>query len=301
MKQGLKFVVLGLLGLSAWPVLGQSSAWWQGGRPCVILDRAAPPAIDTGFEYFASARARGHRRIETARWYGRWEGAYFHGIGLGDIDIVVGGEFRSMLRSGGNDLPDRASGLGALVLDAGWTWRYVNDTALQVRARPGVYTGFERASLRGLYLPISTVGYWRLHDTLSFKGGVDVRIGYEELWVPLAGLAWEPSDRFRLDLMTPASRAEVRWSRRWRTDIGLARVSDSFALTSGKRGSPRRVSFKDYRATAGVTRMINEELFMRLELGWSYDRHMRFDGRGDRETVALDDTPMLGISLAGPF
>ena len=119
--------------------------------------------------------------------------------------------------------------------------------------------------------------------------------------MPLAGVAWEPSDRFRLDLMTPASRAELRWSRRWRSDIGLARVSDSFALTRGKQDSQKRVTFKEYRATAGVTRMVNEELFMRIELGWVYNRRMRFDGRGARETVQLDDTPMVGVSLAGPF
>ena len=293
--------MVAVLMMSAVAVRGQSSAWWQGGRPCVILDRASAPALEAGFEYQLPARARGHRKVDTSRWYGRWEGAYFHAVGLGDIDLAVAGEFRTMLRSGGDTLPNRMASLGALALDAGWTWRYVNDTALQLRARPGLYTDFDRLSLRGLYMPVSAVGYWRLHDTLSLMGGVDARMGYEELWLPLAGLAWEPWDRFRLDLMTPASQAEVRWTRRWRTDIGLARQSDSFALTNDKREDPKRVAFKDYRATAGVTRMVNEELFMRLELGWLYNRRIRFDGRGADSTVQLDDALQFGISLAGPF
>ncbi len=298
----MKRLLVLMLSMVAVSTVGQSSALWQGARPCVILDGTDAPVIESRFEYFAQTGTKGKSSIWIARWYGRWEGAYFHAVGMGDIDLAVWTDYRHLQRSGGESLPDRTAGVGALALDAGWTWRYINDTALQLRMRPGLYTDFSRLSLRGLYAPVALTGIWRVSDTLSAKAGVDMRLGYQDLWVPLAGIAWEPSDWLRMDLMVPESRLAVRWSPVWRSHLVLGRWSDSYAQTSGLSQSPHRVTFKDYRVTSGVTRMINEELSITFDLGWSYDRRIRFDGgSGSDRNVYADDTLYMGISLAGPF
>ncbi len=277
----------------------QSSSWLQDARPCQILDRAPHPTVALGFDYVSDADIDGFGRTGLVEWDAHWAAAYFHDVLLGDIDIGFDGRFRMLTYPARLQLPDR---LVALAVDVGWTWRYVNDTALQVRLQPGFYSNMERLEFDALFVPFSAVGVLRLLDSCSAMVGMRIRPGFERVLMPVIGVAWEPVPEVRVEAMLPDSRVEVFWTRDWSTHVRFAWASETYQLHEDGNFQRDAITVEDYRAAVGATRRITDELYVSGEVGTAFGRSIEFRGKGGpTQSVDIDPSPFVRIALAGPF
>ncbi len=291
-------MVLVAVAIPGW-VQAQSDSWLQNVQTCQILDGSAQPTFRIGFDYVADADVEGFGETGLAAWDARWEAGYFHDVLMGDIDIGIMGRYRMLTDSAGMQLPDQ---LAVLAADVGWTWRYVNATALQLRAQPGVYSDMERIDFNAVHVPFSAAGVFRLLDSLSAIAGVSVRLGFERVFMPICGFAWEPIPEVRVAAMLPESRVDVHWTRDWSTHARLAWESESYRLDEKGDFDRERITLEDYRGALGATRRITDEMYVVGEAGMSFERTIEFQhSDGLARQADIDPAVFLRIAVAGPF
>jgi hypothetical protein len=280
-------------------VRAQSSPWREPARHCQILDCADDALYTFGLGYVADADIDGFGHTGLVEWDAHWDLAYFHDVLLGNVDIAIDVGCRMLTNPARLRLPDR---LVALAADLEWTWRYVNDTALQVRARPGIYSTLQRVDGSDIYVPFAVVGILRLADSCSAQVGMWMRPGFERVLLPVGGVVWSPIPEIRIEAMLPASRAEVFWSRDWSMHARWAWESETYGMH--ERGHFRRqtITLEAYRAALGATHRITDEFYVTGELGMASERSIALRHvRGVVEQVDIDPSVFIRVALAGPF
>lgn len=275
--------------------------WEKAPNKCQILDNPAKPIYEIGVGYVPESLLQGaetnYNKAAFVELDADLEMAYFRDVLYGDIDARF--VIRGVVLPGSRDeleLPDQVA---KLALDAGWTWRYDNGSALQVRTLPGIYSDIEEINGDVLYAPVSCSVIKAFDSQLSGIAGIEIRPHFERKYIPIIGVAWEINDQFRLDARLPESRFTWFLSQRWNSALGFEWQNTSYSL----RDDREQITFEDFRLSWGVTRWLSDQLQFTSELGTVFDRSVEFKEAGgvtDKD-LDIDKAFFVRFALAGPF
>jgi len=278
----------------------RGSSWETPGEVCQILDRPAKPVWNANMALIPARRFSGYGKTEFIEFDGSAEIAYYRDVLMGDIDVDVGLALSLFPDSAGLQFPDQLMWLAA---DAGWTWRYVNGAALQVRVAPGIYSDAEEISSSAFSMPLSVAGVYIFNSSLSGTAGLQLRPGWELAAMPIVGVAWEISNQVRLEAMLPESRLVVAVDDLLQLHAGFAWNNTTYAIKEKGSYDRKHVTLEDYRTSVGATYLLVDELHLVGELGYVYKREVEFDRvpSGSSNDASIDSTPYVRFGIAGPF
>lgn len=267
--------------------------------PCQILDKAGGSQYALSLGYVAESRLKDYEKTSLIELQGTWEFAYYRDVLLADVDLRLDGGV-TLMDAGGVDLPDQVL---ALAVNGGITWRYVNNTALQLRARPGIYSDLSALDADSLYVPFSGSLIWAVHPELSGLVGVEVRPGFERSVLPLARLEWEASADWRVSAGFPRSRVTYYGLRDCALYGGLDWRSDTFSLDDSGEVDREQLTFEDFRLYGGLAYSVSAELQVIGEAGMAFDRSIEFEKAPEdqRRDIDIASDLFVRVGVVGPF
>lgn len=217
----------------------------------------------------------------------------------GDLDLDLAADIVSPLRRAGTSVP---SELMSLNLEMRWFWRFINNTGFEFQFDPGIYSELSGFSGDAFGFPFAGVGVWRSGPDFSAVAGVEIRPGFEQLWMPIAGVVWEPSPHLRLAAMIPESRLTYHWNAYWSFYGGWHWQNVTYAMDRDQWGRDE-VTLESRRWFVGASRMLTEEQFIRFEVGHVSDRSIEFNGGSDTlsDKLDIDDSLFFQIGITGAF
>lgn len=287
-------VIAGFMMLSVWAGgvwALPSDSWYRGATRCPIQDIRADPAymLEVGYVLPAPADGKDWAMMETDFHV---ELLYFRDVLLGDLDLRM--HFSSVLplNGGGPDLPDQ---LLVLALDTWWTWRYVTDTALQLRIEPGFYTEMQSWGTDALAMPVSLRGIKTIAPGLSAVAGMSLRLQFDRPVMPVAGVVWQPLDYLRMEATVPSGRVIYYPFTDWSCRLFWDWESMTYQLPDDGRG---RLTIEGSRAGIGVTKALSPEHRIGMDLGMLGGRTVEYRHAGE---LPVGWAPYFSISAGGAF
>lgn len=265
------------------------------------LDNPLHPIYTLDVGYVMSSYLDGFGSTRMLELDARWRDLYYcRDILYGDID--VGMIFDTTVFAGSADvqLPNQ---MLRLAVDAGWTWRYMNGDALQVRIAPGLYSDIEEITSDVFFAPVSIIFFKALYTDVGGVVGVQVRPSFERVFFPLVGVDWDINDSMRMSLRLPESQVIVYINSQWSAHLGYEWSSMSYALR--EKGSYHRemIAYEDSRYTMGVTYKLSDEIQFTGVLGKSFSRSVEFkepDG-GIPRKIDIERGTYISVGVGGPF
>lgn len=271
-----------------------SDSWYRGATRCPVLDLRSNPVYTLDLGFVLPADVENGKTFSLMEWDIQTDLLYFREVLLGDLDIRLHFQSSIPLDGGGLKLPDQ---LLTVAFDNCWTWRYVNDMAFQWRFEPGFYSALDSLSLESLAMPMTFTGIKTIDSSLSAIAGISVRIGFERVIMPVAGVVWQPTPGFRLEAQVPESRVVYYVQPGWAVHARWVWESMTYQLPDD-RYDRKRVTFEAQRLVLGLTREINPEFRVGGEFGLLSGREIEF-GRGGKGDV--DQALYLRVGIGGAF
>jgi hypothetical protein len=268
---------------------------------CQYLDRGLTPAWQTSLSIIPESDIEEFGATGMVEWDLRGELGYYHNIWLADVDLTVASELTFLTDSTDMALPDT---LWALYAEGTWTWRYVGGSSLQLRFAPGIYAATDAISGGSFNMPTTLAGVRRLNETTSGVLGATLRLGFNDWFMPLAGIAWQPSPGFRGEFMLPVTRLIWFPNQTWTFHTGLEWNNTSYRMKSGNGLNHERLTTEDFRLTFGSTYIVNSSFFARFEAGSVFGRRLELDNAPSSSATLStnpDSTVFFRLSLNGPF
>lgn len=227
-----------------------------------------------------------------------WRMAEFLNVAYGDITITLRPSLRILTGDAGiNAMPSAPM---AIPVDVEWIWRYLNGWSLEVGAAPGIY-----ADVKGLFqasaisLPFRGVMYYNFSDELAVRFGAIIRPNWDTVLMPVVGVAWKPSEMFRLEAGIPETLVEARLASL--TLYGrIDWLNTTYALDDGD-GKPERVTFNDWRIGAGAAIEFTETIQLAFEVGLLAGRDVSFDGGASDVELDVDSVPYFSVLFGSEF
>jgi hypothetical protein len=275
--------------------LAQSlDTWYVGATPCPIQDVRADPVYTLGVGYVLPVKTMNGQDWSVLELDLHTEVFYYRDILCGDLDFQL--DFQSVVPVDDSGL-ELSGPLLALSLDSRWTWRYVNDSAVQVRIEPGLYSAIQTINLESLAMPISITGTKTLHPALAVVAGLSLRMRYERVVMPLAGLVWQPADYFRLEALVPSGRMIFYFSPEWSCRFFWDWDSMTYQLPDDDFDR-KRVTLEENRIGLGVTTVMTPEFRIGVDVGVTGGRSVEFERGGNTD---VDRAFFFRIGAGGAF
>jgi hypothetical protein len=188
------------------------------------------------------------------------------------------------------NLPPRVYDLN---LQFSWRQRWADGVATEVTLLPGLYTDFRTTPPDGFRVPGFAVGVFRLAPELHLVAGVQHLQRVRVKVLPIAGVLWEPDERWQWRLVFPEpkvsyhldSKSDVWVYARGEYGGGTWAYKDDF-------GRADWVEYSDVRIAVGfecgtLTRSLWERTPLGtvfFEAGYIFDRRLNFV-RGTPQTI----------------
>ncbi len=281
-------------------VHAQDSGWDATSSSCQILDRSFDSSYELGLAFVPMSRLSGHGETRIAEFDGSCELGYFRDVLLGDIDVHLDLDGKLFFSSARINLPDQ---LVALAADSGWTWRYVNGSALQVRIAPGIYSDIEELSLDSFAMPVSAAGVMTFNPQISATVGAQLRLGFERIFMPIIGVVWGPADWLRVEATLPEAKAICHWNDVWSSYVGWAWESTTYTIRDKSNFDRRKMGMEAYRTTVGLSYALSDELRVMGEIGQLSGRTLEFNRRapGMESEIDIRSATFVRVGIGGPF
>lgn len=268
--------------------------------PVRILDRSLRPMYEMDLGFISEETVEGEGQTAMLEFGGFWQMAYFQNVLESDVDLNLDYDLTIFTDSADVHLPDQ---LGAFVLDSGATWRFMNGSSFEGRAKPGFYSDLEELDLDALYMPFSGVVRTPFTPVLSGMVGLEIRPGFERIVMPVVGLGWEIAPRLLLKAGVPETRLTYYTAAYITPYVGLDWNDTTYALHEEKPFDREEITVEDWRAFAGVAWHITAEMQLAVELGDVFSRDFEFshsESTVNRE-LSVDDAWFLRAAVRGPF
>lgn len=235
-------------------------------------------------------------------------------LAFADIDARFAlGDFRNVCQ--GDILVDMAPSLRFLTQDAyigplpstyitvpvdiAWIWRYLNGWSFELGFAPGIYTAGD-AILSGstFGIPLRGCFYYSFNEEVAIRAGLEVRPGWDQVVMPLVGIAWAPTEMFRAEIGLPRTLVDMRFGRlgifgevQWR--------NVTFGMDNNVDGQKvEDITFNDWLFGAGVAFDFTDTCRLSLEVGMLTGRDISFDV-GD--SIDVGNAPFVGFMLGSQF
>ena len=284
-----------ILVFCAGTALAQSfDSWYVGTTHCPIQDVRSEPVYTLGLGYVLPAKTMNGKDWSVLELDLRTEVLYYRDILCGDLDFQL--DLQSVVPVDDSEL-ELSGPLLALSLDSRWTWRYVNDSAVQVRIEPGVYSAVQSINFDSLAMPISITGIKTIDPALAVVAGMSFRMRYERVVMPLAGLVWQPVDYFRLEALVPSGRMIFYFSPAWSCRFFWDWDSMTYQLPDDEFDR-KRVTLEENRIGLGVTAAISPEFRIGVDVGVTGGRSVEFQRGGNTD---VDRALFVRIGVGGAF
>ncbi len=285
-------ILMGLAGVAI--AASPSESWYRGATRCPVLDLRSDPSYTLDLGFVLPADVENGKAFSLMEWDGQSDMLYFRDVLLGDLDIRLQFQSSVPLNGGGLSLPDQLLAVG---FDNRWTWRYVNGTAFQWRFEPGFYSALDSLSLQSLAMPMTFTGIKTLDSSLAAVAGMALRLEFERVFMPVAGIVWQPTPGLRLEALIPESRVVYHVQPGWVVHARWAWESMSYQLPDD-RDDRKRVTLESQRLALGLTREVTPEFRIAGELGILNGREIEF-GRGG--TADVDPAAYVRVGIGGAF
>lgn len=267
---------------------------------CQILDEPTDPMYRIDLSFLPEERFEGYGRSSLIEVGADWELAYLYDILWGDIDLKTRLRATLLMDSAGLQLPNQVTEIS---IDAGWTTRTMGGTAFQARIRPGLYSDIEEISAEVVYFPFSLALIQSFNDQLSGIAGLDVRMGFDRVFIPLMGLAWQPADNLRMHIGIPESKVELYLDRLWSVHGGFEWMNTTYDLREEGGLDRGQMTLEDYRLYGGFTRGIAGNVKFAFDLGYVLERSVEFEraAEGYARDVDIENGMFIRCAVVGPF
>jgi hypothetical protein len=263
---------------------------------CQILDDLSDPAYEFDVGYLTRQDFEDDDGSGMMELGARWHFAYFRNVLYGDVDCTLRARSTAFLHSSDLDLPSQVARLG---VDAGWTHRFADGLAFQLRAAPGIYSDLEELGSDAFFFPFSWAVIRAFSPALSGIVGLDIRPGFDREIMPRIGLAWEPGHSWRAEARLPESSLTWFVTPDWSTRAGFEWMSMSYALEDGRD----LLTLEDFRLSWELTYRLPEQIQVSARLGYAFGRDLVFDDVGPKEaaSIDIDSGTFVRFALGGPF
>jgi hypothetical protein len=184
-----------------------------------------------------------------------------------------------------------------------------DDIGAMLEVRPGFYTE-EHIGLRSFDCPITLIRFWVVKpETFYILTGVNysfLRGGYGV--VPVVGIVWVPSKKFRLMAIPTEPRAIYSLSKQLDVYLGGEFEGGSFrtdhhdeflGIPHVGKLSGTQVDFEDYRVGGGLIWSPRNEVDIDLGAGCSIERAFLFHRAG--ENYRTDPSPFVRLEIKAKF
>lgn len=282
-------IVAGLIGL---PYMAAG-----GPGTCQIVDKPLDHFYEVGLSYTPESRFEGHGKSEVVELNVDWPFGYIKDFGGGAIDFNLVVDDILFMDSAGLNLPNQ---LGVVAVDSGFTLRSNSGLSIQIRLKPGFYTDLDEIDADGFHLPVSFALIRAFTPEFSGVIGLDVRPGFDRLFMPIAGLAWKISDDLRLDAGLPHSRFQWAVTPELKTYVAFDWENTSFELGESNGGDERMITLEDMNAYVGMQYRVSDILQFKGEIGNVFNRSVEFGSVADSK-IEIQDSLFVRFAIGAPF
>jgi hypothetical protein len=184
-------------------------------------------------------------------------------------------------------------------VDLEFTWRFISGFSLQLGARPGVYGDPENFDASLFSFPFHGCLYYSFAPEFAIRAGAEVRPGWDMAVMPLAGLAWAPSEYFLLEAGVPRSTAILRLGP---FDFyGLAQWDNATYAMEDKDQKPEDLTLESWRLGGGLTINFFDAFRIGGEAGYIMGRKFKAEGSAGEGEIELENSPYFGATLGARF
>jgi hypothetical protein len=195
------------------------------------------------------------------------------------------------------DLPPR---LYDATMQFRWLSQATPTLGLDLSVTPGVFSDFDQGSSKSFRLPWHAAAAWTCSDTTKLVAGVAYLDRWDVEWIPIGGMIWTPRDDWKFDLIFPEPKIanRVAWTGQLEDKIqdwiylAAEFTGDVWAIRS-TAGENEQVLLSDYRIILGMERKVLGGLSSKIEIGYVFNRRIRFTGS------TPDDRPNGTVMLRG--
>lgn len=213
-----------------------------------------------------------------------------------DAKLSLNPKIVALTDDGGFDI--LPSMLLELPVEGSMVWRFVNGWSFEAACAPGLY-GDIGAMGASVAFPFRGVFYYSLNPSFAFRGGCEVRPGWDYLLKPVAGLSWSPGEVFYLEFGVPRTLLGARLGPV--TVFGKVDwVNLSYAMDGGE-GKPDELALNEWRLSAGVSADFGDDRIFGLEIGKTIERELKAHGSEGESTLPVDDAVFFGLSFGSRF
>ncbi|GFE61974.1 DUF6268 family outer membrane beta-barrel protein [Geobacter sp. AOG2] len=197
------------------------------------------------------------------------------------------------------DAPDSArlpESLHTLSLDLGAVYHVDKRLTLGVRVSPGVGSDFKGFSAGDVRVPVAVHANFQASRSLSLIGGVAYTgMNHSYPVMPVLGLLYIPSEQWVFALGFPRTGVVYKPDRKTDLYVGAEFAGGEYQLHDPPVGA-NVVSYRDYRAVAGVDLRVLPFAKMGIAGGYAFARKFVFYD-GNRNDINLDGAPFGRVAL----
>lgn len=266
-----------------------------------ILDKAPKPAYEFSVAYSPAGDFGSYGDSAMMEVNGDWAVGYFWDVLQGDIDVNA--RLRGLVfmdEAGALNLPSQ---LAQIALNAGWTWRFANQTAFLLRAYPGIYSDLEEADINIFYMPMSAAFVSSLGNGLSGILGMEARPGFDRPVMPIIGITWQPDPSLRIEAGVPESRCTYIFNDILSGHLGLDWRSTTFSVKDSNDIGRDRITIEDIHVYGGVEAKTSTQISFVADAGAIASRRVKSDAEeaGVEDSVKGDVVPFIRLGMKGTF
>ncbi len=184
-----------------------------------------------------------------------------------------------------------------------WLSQVTPKLGLDFAVTPGVYSDFFQDSNNAFRLTGHGAAAWTWNDTTKLVLGAAYLDMPDTNVIPIGGLIWTPSDRWKLDVLFPRPRASYRFDHGESKDdlrqnwayIAGEFTNDAWAFRRTD-GLDDQLFLRDYRLILGLERKTLGGLTSHFEVGYVFGRRVRY--AGNTPDFFPTDTVMLRAGMS---
>jgi hypothetical protein len=240
--------------------------------------------------------SRGQKRFDVIEWVSRPDLLTLGDLAFWpaecDYDLDLGINFNIRWWAGpkgdaDTPVPDLPPRVYDLDLRLTWRQRWADGIATEVTLLPGLYTDFRTTPPDAFRVPGFAVGVFRVAPELHLVAGAWHLQRLRVKALPIAGLLWEPTDRWQCRLVFPEPKVSYRLDAKHDAWV-YARGEYGGGTWAYKDNAGRAdlVEYSDLRVGAGfewgsLTRAFCPKVPLGtgfIEVGYVFDRQLVFDG-----------------------
>ncbi len=190
------------------------------------------------------------------------------------------------------DLPSRAY---SAFLAAAWSTPTNQNFGGEIVSSVGVYTDFNTFTTKSLRVKGSGLGWVRLTPNMTAKFGVSYLNRVDIKLFPAAGLFWEPTDRWNLELFFPSPKISYKLQQIGNTELtGYVTAGyggDSWTIQR-TAGFSDQIDLIDIRVLAGIEFVGFRGLRGFFEAGYAFNRELLYRATPE-QSIRLSDSAIL--------